>query len=479
MIDQLLAVGLYFSFLVLIGLCSRKKNTTDNDFSIGNRKLNYWVTAISAHADDMSSWLFMAFPMTIFISGPYKLWVGAGLIIGMFCNWHFVAPRLRRMTEQFNSNTLSTFFERRFSDTSGLIRNLSAIMILFFLTYYFSAGLVATGRLFETLFGIDYTIGISIASLIIVSYVFAGGFVSVAWADFVQGLFLLGTIVIVPVAAWLRLGGISNIFTLNNLHGNPSSLIPDFSFLSLFAIFSLSMGWGLGYCGQPHILTKFMAIQNASDLRKSKYLGMTWQVIALSSAAAIGFIGLLFFPEGLSQPEMVFVEMTRALFPSFLTALIICGILAANMSTMDAQILVCATVLSEDFYKRILKKNASGKEVLMASRLSVLLFASIAFYLAYGQSASIMSIVEYAWSGLGSAFGPLVLTSIYSQKANRYGAIAGIVAGGSIAAIWPTVNPLLTNIEIIPMIPGFFSSLFAIHAVSWATRNQKTQLQNI
>ncbi|MBI3237218.1 MAG: sodium/proline symporter, partial [Chlamydiales bacterium] len=225
--------------------------------------------------------------------------------------------------------------------------------------------------------------------------------------------------------------------------------------------------------------TKFMAIKNVKDLRKSKYLGIGWQILALTSAAAIGFIGIAFFQDGLQKPEMIFVEMSRTCFPPFVAALIICGVFAANMSTMDAQILVCATVLSEDFYKRTLNKNASAKQVLMASRMSVLLFASLAFYMAYGQSATIMSIVEYAWSGLGSSFGPLILVAIYSKVVNRYGAIAGIVSGGGIAAIWPTINPLIMDLEVIPMIPAFFGSLAMIYVVSYATKSKEIAVEAV
>lgn len=473
MFIQLLAVGLYFSVLLFIGIASRKKNTTAQDFVLGSRKLNFWVTAISAHADDMSSWLFMAFPMAIFLSGPYKLWVGIGLILGMYFNWHIIAPRLRRETEHYDSNTLSSFLERRFGDTSGIIRNISAIMILFFMTYYFSSGLVATGRLFETLFGIDYYFGISFAILIMVSYVFSGGFVSVAYADFAQGIFLLAMIILVPIYAVFHMGDVSNLFTVVKESGRSLALIPDFSFTALFAIFSLSAGWGLGYFGQPHILTKFMGIRNVDDLKKSKYLGMTWQVLALFFAAMVGLLGIVFFKDGLDKPEMIFVEMTKALFSPFATALIICGIFSANLSTMDSQILVCATVMSEDFYKRILRKTASAKEMLTVSRISVLLFAGVAFYMAYGQSATIMSIVEYAWSGLGSAFGPVILTALYSKTVNRYGVIAGISTGGIISAVWPTINPFVTSIQIVPLIPGFFISLGVIYAVSLATRTRE------
>ncbi len=477
MLDHFLAIGLYFALLVAIGLWARKKNTSETDFALGSRKLNFWVTAISAHADDMSSWLFMAFPMVIFVSGPYKLWVGIGLIAGMFCNWHIIAPRLRTATEKYDSNTLSTFFERRFGDKTGIIRNISAIMILFFMTYYTSACLVATGRLFESLFEINYYVGIISATVIMISYVFTGGFVSVAWTDFAQGMFLLLAIMIVPIVAFFHLDSISSGVSLCSFQEMGSALFPDFSFLSLFAIFSLSAGWGLGYFGQPHILTKFMAIKDVTELRKSKYLGMAWQILALGSAAAVGFIGVAFFPDGLAKPELVFVEMTKTLFFPFLTALIICGVFAANMSTMDAQTIVCATVLSEDFYKRIWNKNASSKEVSRAARVCVILFSCLALYMASGQSATIMSIVEYAWSGLGSAFGPLILVALYSKTANQYGAIAGITVGGLIAAVWPTLNPILMDIEIVPMIPGFFGSLAAIYITSWATRSREKLIQ--
>ncbi len=477
MLSQLTAVVLYVVILVTIGLCAHKKNSSGKDFVLGGRKLNFWVTAISAHADDMSSWLFMAFPMAIYLAGPYKLWVGIGLIVGMFLNWHFVAPRLRRETEETDSNTLSSYFENRFGDHSGIIRTISAIMILFFMTYYLSAGLVATGRLFETLFDINYYVGITTATLIIVSYVLVGGFVSVAWTDFAQGVFLLGMLMLVPIVAFFQIDGISHILSAGSERQVSFAFLPDFSFASIFSVASLTLGWGLGYFGQPHILTKFMGIKDPSELRKAKYLGITWQIMALTSAAFVGFIAMAFFPEGLAKPEMVFVEMTKSLFFPFAAAFIICGIFAANISTMDAQILVSATVWSEDFYKKLFKQNATEKEVLYASRVGVLFFAALAFSMAYGQSATIMSIVEYAWSGLGSTFGPLVLTALYSKTANRFGAIAGMTVGGIVAATWPLVNPLVTSMPIVPMIPGFFLNLLTIYAVSLATRKREPVME--
>lgn len=471
MLTQLFAVFLYVIVLVTIGFCAHKKSFSGKDFALGSRQLNFWVTAISAHADDMSSWLFLAFPMAIFVSGAFKLWVAIGLIGGMFFNWHIVAPRLRLETEKYDSNTLSTYFEKRFNDTSGMIRIMSAIMILFFMTYYLSSGLVATGRLFETLFQIDYYVGISVATLVIISYVMLGGFTSVAWTDFAQGIFLLCMITLVPIVGFFHLGTASQIVENSNLRSASSSFFPEMTFTSLFSVFSLTFGWGLGYFGQPHILTKFMGIKDPAEMKKAKYLGISWQFLALSASAMVGFVAMGFFPEGIGNPEMVFVEMTRSLFTPFFAALIICGIFAANISTMDAQILVAATVWSEDFYKRILNRNAGENQLLLASRIGVVFFSMLAFGMACGQSDTIISIVEYAWSGLGSAFGPVVLTALYSRYVNRYGAIAGITTGGIVAAIWPTLNPLITSIQIVPLVPGFFLGLAAVYGVTWMSKS--------
>lgn len=471
MFSQISAITLYFFILVMIGIMSRKRNATDKDFNLGNRQLNFWVTGISAHADDMSSWLFIAYPMAIYVSGGSKVWIAIGLVMGMYMSWTVIAPRLRKATEKYDSYTLSTFFERRFNDKSGMIRVLSAIMILFFMTYYVSAGLVATGRLFETLFQINYYVGISIAMTIMFTYMYVGGFVSVAWTDFAQGVFLLICLVIVPVIAFFRIDSAAAIVTAAHAKGVPLSLVPDFSFGTILSILSLTVGWGLGYFGQPHILNKFMAIKNPEELKKAKYLGITWQIIVLTAASAVAYIGFAFFPEGLSKPEMIFVEMTRSVFLPFAMVFIVCGILAANMSTMDSQILVCATVLSEDFYKRIFNRNATSKQVLWASRIGIMLFSGLAFFMACGQSATIMSIVEYAWSGLGGAFGPVLLVALYSKTTNPYGAIAGISVGGLTSAVWPTLNPHITSIQIVPLFPAFFCALAAIYSVSYLTRN--------
>lgn len=472
----LLAFFVYFSILLCIGLASRKRNATAADFLMGNRSLNFWVTALSAHASDMGAWLFMALPMVIFVGGLSQSWIAFGLLLGMFFNWHVVAPKLRVETEKYNSYTLSTFFEKRFSDHSGFIRIISALSILIFMAHYLSGGLIAMGFLFESIFGIDYYVGISIAVFVVVVYTFLGGFVAVAWTDLFQGIFLLAMIILVPLIAYFHIpGGFNEIITAAQQKEISLSFIPEVSLDSLFTLFVLTIGWGLGYFGQPHILTKFMGIRSANDMYKAKYLGMCWLILALGAAICVGLLGIGFFSQGLDQPQLVFVEMVKSLFSPLTGGFILCAVFAANMSTMDSQILVSASVVSEDIYKQLFRRNASSKEILYATKASVVIIALIALLLASNKSKTIMDTVAYSWCGLGSSFGPLVLMSLYSKKTNRYGAFAGIISGGIVAALWPTFNEHFLNITIFPMIPAFGISLLSIWVVSFLTRSKYRQ----
>lgn len=470
-----IAFFLYFLILLAIGLFSHKKQTSSADFIVGNRSLNFWLTALSAHASDMSAWLFMAFPAALFIKGLPGFWIALGLILGMFLNWQFIAEKLRRETEKYNSFTLSTFFERRFLDSTGVLRVLTALMSLVYLTIYLGSGLYAMGLLFNSIFGIDYYLGISIATFVVLTYVFFGGFITVAWTDFVQGMFLLFVITFVAISSYLHLPeGWSSIKLVASERSVSLDWIDSVSMYGVLGIVFSILMFGLGYFGQPHIITKFMGIKTPSEMKKAKYLGMTWQVLSLTAAGMIGLVGLAFFPDGLAKPELVFVEIVKSLFHPFLIGFFLCGMIAANMSTMDSQILVCASVLSEDFYKHIFKKNASPLELLRASRASVLLISAAAFLIASFTNSTISSMVLYAWSGLGSSFGPLVIMSLYDSKSNRQGAIAGILVGGLISGFWPIMNPYLSSIAIPSIIPGFFSGLLAIYLVSRMTLSGRT-----
>lgn len=466
--QHILAFAAYFSLLFSIGIYSHRAQKTSKDFIMGNRSLNFWVTAFSAHASDMSGWLFMAFPSAVFIGGLAQTSIGLGLLVGMFLNWQFVAIRIRQETEKYDSYTLSTYFEKKFEDTSGFIRVITALMAVIFLTFYLSAGLIAMGFLLESLFSINYYIGLSVAMFVAMTYTMVGGYYTVAKVDQFQAIFLLVMIVLVPVAGYFSLPqGLETIWYSAKIQGITLGSMETLSLDGVISTLFLTVGWGLGYFGQPHIITKFMGIKCPGELRKSKYVGMTWQFIALSAAAAVGFIGIGFFPNGIANSELVFADMVEILFNPLVAGFIMCGVIAANISTMDSQILVCASVLSEDFYKHIFKTHASQKELLTASRIGVVLVSLCSLGIAFMRSSSVLEAVLYAWAGLGCSFGPVLLMSLWWKKCNRHGAIAGILVGGITAGVWPTVNAvILPNTPIPSMIPGFLLSLLAIVAFS-------------
>lgn len=465
-----LAFALYFSILLAIGLTAHRKSQSELDFIVGGRGLNYWLTALSAHASDMSAWLFMSFPVMIFLNGMVGCWIALGLIVGMFLNWQFIAPKLRRQTEDLDSLTLSTFFEKRFQDTTHWIRLTTAALTLLFMTHYLSAGLMATGLLLESAFGIEYLIGTAISTFIVIAYTYFGGFITIAWTDLFQGVFLLLVILIVPLIGLGSINGFQAIETAAQTQRISLNLFPEFSIYWLFTTFLTAAGWGLGYFGLPHILTKFMGIQDASELRKSKYLGMTWQILALSGAALIGLVAIAFFPAGLEDPQLMFVDMVESLFHPFVAGFILCAILAANISTMDSQLLVCASVVTEDLYRIFVNKEADSKTSLHISRIGVVCVAVISFLIAYERSSTIMGSVSYSWAGLGCTFGPIVVMSLYSKSANKFGILAGIVVGGLLAAAWPLLNPYICDYEVLATIPGFLLSIITILIVSKWTK---------
>ncbi|MCP5506079.1 MAG: sodium/proline symporter [Chlamydiales bacterium] len=467
----LLAIGIYVAILFFIGFLSYKRTQTASDFIIGGRGLNYWLTAMAAHASDMSSWLFMGFPAVIFTGGLFNAWFAVGLTLFMLLNWLFIAPRVRIKTEEYNSMTFSSFFESRFHDTSGMIRICTAIISLIFYTIYISAGIVGLGILVDTLFGIPYLISISVGILVVIPYLFIGGYTTLAWIDLFQGLFLLLVIVLVPAIILPKVGGVVGVKEALQAHHLSFSMIPNTNATTFWSILFSLCGWGIGYFGQPHIVTKFMGIKNVSHIKKSMMVGMCWQVIALGSATAIGLIGIAYFKQGLGNSELVFVEMVKDTFPPMVMAFMLCGVLGATISTMDSQILVLASSLTEDFYKRIFHKNATSKQLLWVSRMFVLAVTAFAFIIAFFKVSTIYSLVLYAWSGLGSAFGPLLVFSLYSKRANKYGAWAGIITGGLISIFWPLTKHLFT-IDVPTMVPGFILSSIAIYVVSLLTKHR-------
>ena len=317
---EILAIVLYFACLFAVGFFSYRKQQTDTDFIMGGRSLGYWLTALAAHASDMSSWLFIAYPASIFIGGMKEAWTGIGLFVCMFLNWQFIAPKIRTATEQFNSLTFSSFFENRLGDRSGLIRVFTALILFVFYTIYISSGLVGLGLLLETLFGMPYSVGVLVGIVIVIPYVFVGGYATLAWIDLFQGLFLMCVIIFVPLFLLPHVGGWAGIHAAATAKNLSFALFPHFNFHSISEVLLMSFGWGLGYFGQPHIVTKFMGIRNVHDIVKSKYIGMSWMFLSLSAATLVGLVGIAYF-QASHDPQLMFIDMVKNSFPAFIVGL--------------------------------------------------------------------------------------------------------------------------------------------------------------
>lgn len=472
LIYKLIAIFTYIVFLLLIAGFSYKKNQSSSDYIIGGRSMNFFLTALAAHASDMSSWLLMGYPAVIFSQGFFQAWIAIGLVFFMFLNWQFIAPKIRKATEKYNSMTLSSFFESRFNDTSGTIRILTALMLLVFYTIYISAGLIGLGLLIESIFHFNYFIGITVGIAVVIPYLFVGGYVTLAWTDLFQGLFLMLVCLFVPIyVLYFIFGNFSGVVSSAQIKHLSLSLFPNFSTMTFLQILGIMCGWGLGYFGQPHIITKFMGINKVSEMKKAQWIGLSWQIITLAAATLIGLLAIHYYPHSLPNSELVFITMVNQVFPVFFATFILCAIFAATISTMDSQILVLASTLAEDIYKRIFHKNASSQAVLKASRLSVFIVSILAYIIAFSKFNTIFSLVSYAWSGLGATFGPILILGLYTKTANKYGAWTGILLGGFIAGFWPYVNQML-KIDVPPIIPGFFISFFAIWLVSYLTQKK-------
>lgn len=469
---ELLAVIIYFSFILIISISSYSRNQTSTDFIIGNRSLNYWFTALAAHASDMSSWLFMAYPAMIFMFGLSKCWIAVGLLLFMYLNWQFVAPRIRVLSEKTNTLTFFSFLEKQFDDRTGTLRIFTALVCFVFYTIYISAGLVGLGLLTESLFNIPYHWAILISILIALPYVMIGGYRTLASIDLFQGIFLMLMIVFVPFFLFNKIGGLEGIATAAHSQNISLSLLPDFSTKTVLSAILVMLGWGLGYFGQPTIITKFMGIRNAHEIPKSKMVGMSWMLISLAAATFVGLVGLAFFQGNLKNSEMIFIDLVKQSFHPFLIGLILCAVFAASINVMSSQMLVLSSTFSEDIYKRIIQPNASSARLLLVSRLGIVAVSMIAFAIAYFRISSIYSLVLYAWSGLGASFGPLIIFSLYAKQPDRRSAWAGIITGSLGSASWPWINAHF-DLPIDPIIVGFGLSCLVMWVFSIFQKKEK------
>lgn len=461
------AFAIYLALMMGIGVYYYRRTNSMDDYIIGNRKLGAWVTAMSAEASDMSGWMMMGVPGAAYLAGFSSAWIAVGLGLGTWANWHFVAKKLRRYTELANNSlTLPDFFQNRFLDKSNTLRIVSAVFIVIFFIIYTSSGFVSSGKLFSTLFDMDYTAAVVLGAVVVVFYTLTGGFLAVCWTDFIQGVMMFFAIVIVPVVGMYMMGGIQPTVTaidiVNPTFFNPF-MNPDGSTISFIAFISM-VGWGLGYFGQPHILVRFMAISSTSELKRSKHIAVGWYVISMFAAVLVGMIGKVYLTEPLSGPavETVLLVMTQKLFNPVMVGIIMSAVLAAIMSTASSQLLVAASAFSQDFYRAVIRKDASHSELVWVSRASVLLISIGAILLALNPDSFILEVVAYAWAGFAATFGPAILMSLFWRRTTRNGVLAGIVVGGLTVLIWKQ----LALFGLYEIIPGFIFGILAIYIVS-------------
>ena len=480
--QSLFVVGATFAvYLVLmlgIGIVAYRRTVNLSDYILGGRSIGPTTAALSAGASDMSGWLLLGLPGYALVAGFEASWIAIGLLAGTWLNWLFVARRLRVYSHAANDSvTMPAYFENRFNDKSHALRVVSAIFILLFFLFYASSGLVAAGKLFESVFALDYKIAVVVGTIAVVSYTLFGGFLAVAWTDVVQGLLMALALVLVPVFALNAVGGVDAAHAA--MQAKNPELLTFFTDvkgepLGWIAILSL-LGWGLGYFGQPHILARFKAIANDKDMPTARRIAVSWTALTLFAALAIGWVAIAYLPTDLKDAETVFMVLVNSLFHPVVAGILMAAVLAAIMSTADSQLLVSSSALAEDFYKAILKKNADGNELIWIGRAAVVVIALLALYFALNPESTVLGLVSYAWAGFGAAFGPAILLSLFWKRMNRHGALAGILLGGITVVVWKQLSGGL--FDLYEIIPGFLLAALAIIVVSLLTAEPDAELQ--
>lgn len=459
--------ALYLLAMLLIGWLGWRATTNLSDYILGGRSLGSVVTALSAGASDMSGWLLMGLPGAVFASGLSASWIAIGLCIGAWLNWRFVAARLRIYTEKVgNALTLPDYFTNRFEDRSHLLRIVTALVILVFFTVYCASGVVAGARLFESMFGMDYRLALWVGAFATMAYVFVGGFLAVSWTDTLQASLMITALILAPLMVIHADGGVAASSAAIEA-ARPGAFDMAAS-LDTLAIVSL-LAWGLGYFGQPHILVRFMAAQSARTIPTARRIGMTWMVLCLGGAVAVGFFAISYFgqrPELAAgvrgNAETVFLEVAKLLFNPWVSGMLLAAVLAAIMSTLSCQLLVCSSALTQDLYKAFLRRDAGQRELVWFGRSMVLAVTLVAILIARDPNSQVLGMVSYAWAGFGAAFGPLVLLSLVWPRMTRNGALAGMVVGAVTVLVWQHYQWF----KLYEMVPGFLLATLAIVAVS-------------
>lgn len=511
-VQILTAMCLYLAAMIIIGvLFAKRANENSDNYFIGGRKLGPWVAAMSAEASDMSGWLLMGLPGLAYWSGlSDAIWTAIGLAAGTYINWLFVAKRLRRYSVVAgNAITIPEFFSNRFREKNKIIMTIASVFILVFFSVYAGSCFVTFGKLFSTLFGVNYQVVMIAGAVIVILYTFLGGFLAESATDFVQGIIMIVALCTVLSVGIAAAGGIPAILdnvksipgffeffgiaqpqltdSVQQLDAAGSPLFGAAGKYGLLTIIS-TVSWGLGYFGMPQVLLRFMAIKNSSEIRKSRRIATAWCVISLLSAVTIGLIGRSLYPSepGLltkSGAENVFIVMSTKLLPPLLAGIIMSGILAATMSSSDSYLLIASSALSRDIYKGVImkgifKKDVSDKQVMTISRITLLAASLFGVIIAMDEKSVIFNVVSFAWAGFGATFGPIMLFSLFWKRTTRAGAIAGMLTGGVMVFVWNyLIKPVGGIFGIYELFPAFVLSCLAIVAVSLITKAPEKAIQ--
>jgi len=496
LVAKIIAFVLYLGMMIFIGLRNASNNNSSADFFLGGRKVGPWVTALSAEASDSSAWLLMGLPGLCYLGGVQEsIWTAAGLIIGTYLSWLFVAKPLRKCSITYgDSITIPEFLSNRFNDKTHVLSIVSVIFIVLFFTIYTASGFVACAKLFNSVFGLPYHAGLAIGLVVILCYTITGGYTAVCTTDFIQGTLIFVAFVVSSVIAIIALGGPANAFAqvkafnADALAGSFGEALQNtFTANSSYKGMSIvsALAWGLGYFGMPHIIVRFMGIRSNGEIKKARRIGISWMIISYIGTILIGVFGTAYLKNhgiilGTGTPlvgfltgdaETVFSATMQKMYPAFIAGIFLCAILAASMSTADSQLLAASSAVSQDIFKGLIKKNAEEKEVLNVSRFTVFLIALIALLLSLNPNSSIFGLVSFAWSGFGGTFGPLVLLALYWKRTTAPGAIAGLIAGGVVDVAWhyipSSVAPIFGLYEIVP---AFLVCLVVTIVVSLCTK---------
>ncbi|QOV13439.1 sodium/proline symporter PutP [Viridibacillus arvi] len=473
---QLIAIVIYMIAMLVIGWYAFRRTTNLTDYMLGGRSLGPAVTALSAGAADMSGWLLMGLPGAIYASGLIEAWIAVGLTVGAYLNWMFVAPRLRMYTQVSNNSiTIPSYLDNRLRDKTKLLRIASGLIILVFFTFYVSSGMVAGGVFFESSFGYDYHTGLLISSGVVIAYTLFGGFLAVSYTDFIQGLVMFLALIIVPIFGLFLTGGLGE--TVDSIKEVDPKLLSLFAGTTITGIIS-TVAWGLGYFGQPHIIVRFMAIKSVKETKQARRIGISWMLLSLFGAIATALVGVAYYQQNagvLKNPETVFIVLGQILFHPFIAGIMLAAILAAIMSTISSQLIVTSSALVEDIYKAVFKSNSSDKQYVFLGRMAVLLVSILAMALAWKQDNKILDLVSFAWAGFGSAFGPIILLTLYWRKITNWGALAGMVTGAVTAYVWGSNDKL--HAAMYEIVPGFIICLLVAIVVSLLTYKPNKEIE--